>query len=87
MSRRGALRLLNGDGLHQRPEVPVDCLFLGVGRLGEAAQKHRRSCDVLASSSELRGVDPSVQDVVLDLTGATPSVAHRVTRAWCSMLR
>ena len=86
MSRRGALRLLNGGGFHQRPKVPVDCLLLGVDRLWKAAQKHRRSSDVLASSSELRGVIPSIQDVALDLTGATPRDAHRVTRDWRSML-
>ena len=48
--------LLNGDGFHQRPEVLVDCLFLGVSRLGKAAQKHRRSSDVLASPSKLWGI-------------------------------
>jgi len=58
VSRCRALCLLNSGGLHQRPEVSVGCLLLGVGRLGEATQKHRRSNDVLASSSELRGVVP-----------------------------
>ena len=60
MSRRGALHLLNGDSFHQRLEIPVDCLFLGVGRLGKAAQKHRRSSDVLASPSKLMGIVPSI---------------------------
>ena len=60
----------------------MDYLFLGVGRLGEAAQKHHRSSDVLASSSELRGVVPSIQDVTLDLTGVTPSAARWVARMW-----
>ena len=36
VSRHGAFRLLNGDSLHQRSEVLVDCLLLGVGRLEEA---------------------------------------------------
>ena len=58
MLRHGALRLLNDGGLHQRLEVLVDFLFLGVGRLGEAVQKHRRSSDVLASLSKLRGSSP-----------------------------
>ena len=58
----------------------MDCLFLGVGRLKEATQKHRRSSDVLASPSKLRGVIPFVQYVTLDLTGMTPSTARRITR-------
>ena len=64
----------------------MDCLFLGVGRLEEATQKHRRSSDVLASLSKLRGVVPSVQDVTLDLMGATLSTTHRVTCTWRNML-
>ena len=76
MSWRGALCLLNGSGLHQCLEVLVDYLFLGVGRLGEATQKHRRNIDVLDSPSKLRGVIPSVQDVTLDLTDMTPSITH-----------
>ena len=54
----GALRLLNGGGFHQCPEVPVDRLCLGVFRLGKAMQKHCRSGDVLASPSELWGSFP-----------------------------
>ena len=57
-----------------------------VGRLREAAQKHRRSSDVLASLSKLRGVIPSIQYVMLDLTGTIASTAHRVTRMWCSVM-
>ena len=87
MSRCGALRLLNNGGLHQCPEVLVDYLFLGVGRLGEAMQKHRRISDVLASPSKLRRVIPSIQDVTLDLTGVTLSSARRVTSMWHSVLR
>ena len=64
----------------------MDCLFLGVGRLGEVAQKHLRSSDVLASPSKLRGVIPSVQYVTLDLTGMIPSAARRVTRMWCCVM-
>ena len=37
VSRRGALRLLNGGGLHQRLEVLVDRLLLWVVRLRKAA--------------------------------------------------
>ena len=87
LSRHGAFRLLNDGGLHQCPEVPVDRLFLGVVQLGKAAQKHRCSGDVLASPSELWGVVPSIDDVALDLTGATPGAAHRVMCTWCSVLR
>lgn len=63
LSRRGAFCLLNGGCLHQRPEVPVDRLLLGVGRLGEAAQKHLRGSDVPADPTKLRGIVPSSQDV------------------------
>jgi len=87
LSRHGALHLLNGGGFHQRPEVPVDRLLLGVDRLGKTAQKHRRSGDVLASLSELWGIVSSIHDVALDLTGVTTGAAHRVTRAWRSVLR
>ena len=65
----------------------MDYLFLGVGRFGDTMQKHRHSSDVLASLSELRGVVPPVQDVVLDLTGVTPGAAHQVTCVRCSVLR
>ena len=65
----------------------MDRLLLGVGRLGEAAQKHHRSSDVLASLSKLRGVIPSIQYVTLDLTGMTPSAACWVTRMWRSVMR
>ena len=65
----------------------MDCLFQGVSRLREAEQKHCYSSDVLVSSSELKGVVPSIQDVVLDLTGVTLSTARRVMRVWRSALR
>ena len=87
MSRRGALRLLNGDDFHHRPEVPVDRLFLGVDRLWKATQKHRHNSDVLASPSELWGIIPPIHDVALDLAGMTPGTARRVTHmgvAWCA---
>ena len=78
--RCGALRLLNGCGFHQHPEVPVDPPLLGVDGLGNTAQKHCHSGDVLASPSELWGIIPLVHDVALDLAGATPGIARRVTR-------
>ena len=53
MSRCGALRLLNGSGLHQRLEVLVDRLFLGVVWLRKAMLDHRHCGDVLDSPSEL----------------------------------
>ena len=87
MSRRGALRLLNDGDLHQRPEVAVDRLLLGVDRLREATQKYRRSSDVLASPGKLMGVIPSVQYVTLDLMGMTSSATRRVTRMWSSVMR
>ena len=87
MSQRGALRLLDGGGFHQPPEVPVDRLLLRVIRLGKAVQKHRRSGDVLASPRELWGIVSSIHDVALDLAGATPGASRRVTRAWRYVLR
>ena len=80
MSRCGALRLLDGSGFHQCLEVLVDHLFLGVVRLGKAAQKHYRRGDVLASLSELWGIVPPIHDVALDLAGMTPGAARWVTR-------
>jgi len=79
--------LLNGGGLHQRPEVPVDRQLLGVDRLQKATQKHRRSDDILASLSELWGIVPLVNDVALDLAGVTLGAIHRVMHAWRSVLR
>ena len=67
---------MNGGGFHQPPEVPVDRPLLGVNRLGNATQKHRRSGDVLASPSELWGIVPLVDNVALDLAGATLGAAR-----------
>ena len=85
--RCGAFRLFNGSGFHQRPEVLVDHLLLGVDGLGNTVQKHCRSGDVLASPSELWGVIPLVHDVVLDLMGATPSAVRRSARSGRSVAR
>ena len=63
MARRGAFLLLNSGGFHQRPEVLVDHLFLGVVQLGKVTQKHRCRSDVLANLSELWGIVPPVHDV------------------------
>ena len=54
-----AFCLLNGGGFYQRPEVLVDRPLLGVYGLKNAAQKHCRNGDVLASPSELWGSFPS----------------------------
>ena len=51
---------MNDDGFYQDPEVLVDHPLLGVDGLGNAAQKHCRSGDVLASPSKLRGIVPLV---------------------------
>ena len=80
MSQCGALRLLNGGGLHQRLEVPVDRLLLWVDGFEKAAQKHRRHGDVLTSPSKLWGIIPTVDDVALNLAGATTGAACWVTR-------
>ena len=87
MPRRGAFRLLNDGGLHQRSEVLVDRLLLWVDRLGKVTQKHHHRGDVLASPSELWGIVPLVDDVALNLAGATPGAARRVTRTGCNMVR
>ena len=49
----------------------MDRLFLGVVRLGKAAQKLCRSGDVLIGPSELWGIVPPVHGVALDPTGVT----------------
>ena len=72
--------MLNGGSLHQCPNVLVDRLFLGVVRLGKAAQKHCRSGDVLICLSELWGIIPPVHGVALDLTGVTLGVARLFLR-------
>jgi len=64
----------------------VDRLLLEVVRLGKAAQKHHRSGDILASSSELWGIVFSVHDVALDLAGATLGAARWVTCIGCNMV-
>ena len=71
---------MNGGGFYQNLEVSVDRLLLGVDGLGNVAQKHCCSSDVLASPSKLWEIIPLVYDVVLDLAGATPSAARRVMR-------
>ena len=58
----------------------MDRPLLGVDGLGNAAQKHCRSGDVLASLGELREIVPLVHDVVLDLMGTTPGAARRAMR-------
>ena len=57
----------------------MDCLFMRVIWLGQAAQKHCHGGDVLVRPSEVQGIGPPVHGVVLDLTGATPSAARRST--------
>ena len=64
----------------------MDRLFLGVIRLGKAAQKHCCSGNVLVSPSELWRIVPPIHDVALDLAGVTPSAARQVTHAWRSVL-
>ena len=85
-SRCGAFRLLNCGGFYQHSEVPVDRLLLVVIGLGNAVQKHCRNSDVLASPSKLWGIIPLVHDVMLDLAGATPSAARRVSRMGSNVL-
>ena len=65
----------------------MDHLFLGVVRLGKAAQKYCRSSDVLIGLSELWGIVPHVHDVVLDLAGTTPSASRRFMRTGRSATR
>ena len=86
-SRCGAFRLLNGDGFHQLPKVPVDRPLLGVDGLGNAAQKHCRSGDVLASPSKLWGIVPPIHGVALDPMGATLGTTRRFMRMGSSMVR
>ena len=84
-SRCGAFRLLNGGNFYQNTEVPVDLPLLGVDGLGNAAQEHCHSGNVLASPSELWEVIPLVYDVMLDLAGVTPGAARQVMRMGCNV--
>ena len=86
-SRYGALRLLNGGGLHQCPEVLVDRPFARVVWLEQAAQEHCRGSNVLTGLSELRGIGPPNRGVALDLTGVTPSAVCRSMRMERSVVR
>ena len=76
---------MDGGGFYQNPEVPVDCVLLGVDRLGNAVQKHCRSSDVLAGSGELWEIAPLAHDVMLDLTGTTPGATCRAMRMGCNV--
>ena len=58
-SRCEAFHSLNGGSFYQCLEVPVDRPLLGIDGFGNAAQKHCRSGNVLASPSELWGLFPS----------------------------
>ena len=64
----------------------MDHLLLWVDRLGKATQKHRRRGNILASPSKLWGIVPPVDDVALNLAGATPGTARRVTRTGRNMV-
>ena len=86
-SRCGTFCLLNGGGFYQRPKVSVDHPLLGVDGLGNAAQKHCRNDDVLASPSELWGVVPLVHDVAPNLAGVTSGAARWVARMGRNVLR
>ena len=86
-SRYGAFRLLNGGGLHQCPEVPVDRPFARVVRLGQAAQEHCHGGNVLTGPSELWGIGSPIRGVALDLTGATPGAIRQSMRTGRSVVR
>ena len=79
--------MLNGSGLHQCSEVPVDRPFTRVVRLRQAAQEHCRGGNVLTGLSELWGIGPPIHGVALDLTGATPGTARRSMRMGNSVVR
>ena len=55
-------------------------MFMRVVWLGQAAQKHCRSGDVLTGPSELWGIRPPVHGVALDLIGAALGTARRSMR-------
>ena len=65
----------------------MDRLFLGVVRLGKAAQKHCRSSDVLIGPRKLWGIVPPVHGVALDPTGGTPGAARRFMCTGRSVVR
>ena len=62
---------MDGGGLYENLEVPVDCPLLRVDGLGNTTKKHCCSNDILASPGELWDIISLVHDVALDLTGAT----------------
>ena len=64
---------MNGGGFYQNLDVSVDRLLLGVDGLGNVAQKHCYSGDVLASPSELWEIVPLVHDVVLGCAPSAPA--------------
>ena len=67
-------------------EVSVDRSLLGVDGLGNTAQKHCCSSDVLASPRELWEIVFLVHDGVLDLVGATPGATRQAMRMGRNML-
>ena len=84
-SRRGAFHLLDGRGFYQNSEVPIDYAFLGVDGLGNTAQKHCHSSDVLVGPSELWETTPLIHDVMLDLMGMTLGATRRARRMGCNV--
>jgi hypothetical protein len=64
--------------LHQRSDVAVELLLLRVCRLGQFAQEHRCTGDVLPSPHKLQGPVGVCDDGLLDLIGACPRAAHNV---------
>ena len=77
---------MDGSGLYENLEVPVDCPLLRVDRLGNTAEKHCYSSDILAGPGELWDIIPLVHDVVLNLTSATPSATRQARRVGHNVL-
>jgi hypothetical protein len=72
MVRGGALRLLHGSSLHQRPDVAVELLLMRIRKLRQIAQEHYFDGDVLAGPCKLQGTNGVRVDGLLDLSGCTP---------------
>jgi hypothetical protein len=72
--RGGALGLLHSSGLEEFSDFISSPTGVGVRRLGHVAEEHGGGDDVLAGSSENRGVDhPILVDATIDVTSSLVS--------------
>lgn len=75
LARRIALNLLDGGMIHQRPDVAVHLLMVGICRWGQVTLEHRGGRDVLARPHKLQEPVGIPSDVLLDMPGVFPRAA------------